>query len=79
MLLATETPEVSQWWQYIAYGASKKVFEDRMDVESVQAIMPEYQKQRQTVLEKLFIKQSSERKPTIYTNRVIGHSIDKRF
>jgi len=38
LLAVDDTPELSQWWQYIAYGAAKKVFEDRMDVESVQAI-----------------------------------------
>ena len=69
LLSNTDTPDISQWWQYIAYGASKKVFEDRMDVESVQAIMPEFLRQRSLVLQKLVVQQSSERAATIYSER----------
>ena len=47
-----------------------KVFEDRMDVESVQAIVPEFLRQRSLVLQKLVVQQSSERTATIYADRV---------
>ncbi len=40
LLQATASPELEQWWQYISYGAAKKVFEDRSDLEGVQLIMP---------------------------------------
>lgn len=43
------TPKLEQWWQYIAYGAAKKVFEDRSDFDSVQQIMPEFEKQEDLV------------------------------
>ena len=47
-LMATnQTPQLEEWWQYIAYGAAKKIFEDRMDLDSVALILPEYQKQEQ--------------------------------
>jgi len=69
LLDSTDIPDLSQWWQYIAYGASKKVFEDRMDVESVQAIMPEFERQRALVLQRLVVQQSGERTATIYTDR----------
>jgi hypothetical protein len=69
LLNSTDIPDQAQWWQYIAYGASKKVFEDRMDVESVAAIMPEFERQRSLVLQRLVIQQSSERTATIYTDR----------
>jgi hypothetical protein len=46
---ANLTPKLEQWWQYIAYGAAKKVFEDRSDFDSVQQIMPEFQKQEDLV------------------------------
>ena len=45
LLTAASEPEMSQWWQYIAYGAAKKVFEDRMDMDSVQMITQEFKKQ----------------------------------
>jgi len=77
LLADTDEPELAQWWQYIAYGASKKVFEDRMDVESVQAIMPEFMRQRSLVLRRLVIQQATERTATIYTERGSGFYVDK--
>jgi hypothetical protein len=31
----TGTPELSEWWECIAVGASKKIFEDRMDTDGI--------------------------------------------
>jgi len=77
LLDGTDEPDIAQWWQYISYGASKKVFEDRMDVESVQAISPEFFRQRSLVLQRLVVQQSSERTATIYTERGAGSYVDK--
>jgi len=77
LLDATDEPDIAQWWQYIAYGAAKKVFEDRMDVESTQAIMPEFMRQRSLVLQRLVVQQSSERTATIYTERGAGLNVDR--
>ena len=56
-----------QWWQYIAYGASKKIFEDRMDNDSVDLIMPEFKTQERLVLRTTLTQQANERTVTIYT------------
>jgi len=77
LLADADQPEISQWWQYIAYGAAKKVFEDRMDVESVQAITPEFMRQRSLVLQRLVIQQAGERTATIYTERGAGFYVGK--
>jgi hypothetical protein len=70
-LLATaQTPDISEWWQYIAYGAAKKVFEDRQDMESVQMIMPEFRTQQSLVLRRTIMNMSNERTSTIYTEQV---------
>jgi len=61
-------PELSQWWQYIAYGGAKKIFEDRMDVESVQKIMPEFKQQEILVNRRTIDQQSKQRTATIYTD-----------
>jgi len=63
----TQEPELAEWWQYIAYGAAKKVFEDRMDPDSVQIIMPEFKKQEELILNRVAAQQSDQRVPTIYT------------
>jgi len=69
-VLAGSSPELEQWWQYIAYGASKKVFEDRTDEEGVRLIMPEFKKQERLVLRKTIVQQSNERVATIYTENL---------
>jgi hypothetical protein len=66
MLVGTQTPEFAQWWQYIAYGAAKKLFEDRMDLESVSSIMPEFINQETLVNRKSIRQNSSLRVKTIY-------------
>ena len=69
LLNSSDIPEMAQWWQYIAYGASKKVFEDRMDAESIQMIMPEYKEQELLVLRKTLMLNANERTSTIYTEQ----------
>jgi hypothetical protein len=65
-------PDIQQWWQYIAYGAAKKIFEDRMDLDSVQQIMPEYKKQEQLVIRKTIVQYTNERTATVYTEQTGG-------
>ena len=60
------TPELEQWWQYISYGAAKKVFEDRSDREGIATIMPEFKQQEKLVLRKTLMQMSNERAATIY-------------
>jgi hypothetical protein len=65
----TDSPEIEQWWQYIAYGAAKKIFEDRTDLDSVAQIMPEFKQQEILVLRKTIDQQSSQRASTIYEHQ----------
>ena len=66
-LLEGQSPDLEQWWQYIAYGAAKKVLEDRMDMETVQMIMPEFNRQERMVLRRTIVQQTNEKTATIYT------------
>ena len=72
LLDTASEPELEQWWQYIAYGAAKKIFEDRMDLDSVNLIMPEFKKQEQLVLRRTIVQQTNERVSTIYTDQTSG-------
>ena len=69
LISSGQTPELEQWWQYIAYGAAKKIFEDRGDLDSVQLIMPEFMNQQRLVLRRTISQQTSQRTSTIYTNQ----------
>lgn len=70
LLASGASPQLQQWWQYIAYGASKKIFEDRMDMDSVQLIMPEFNKQERLVLRRTIVQQANERTSTIYVSQI---------
>ncbi len=74
LLNTNQAPQLEEWWQYIAYGASKKIFEDRMDLDSVQMILPEYKKQETLCLRRTIVQYTNERTATIYTEQVSGAS-----
>lgn len=70
LLAVDQSPNVKQWWQYIAYGAAKKIFEDRMDLQSVQMIFPEMKMQERLVLRKTLVQfNSNQRTPTVYSEQ----------
>jgi hypothetical protein len=62
------TPELEEQWQYIAYGAAKKIFEDRMDMDSVGLIMQEFKTQERLCLRRTIVQNTNERVATIYTD-----------
>ena len=73
LLDSEQVPELEEWWQYIAYGASKKIFEDRMDLESISNILPEYRKQEILCNRRSIVQYTNERTATIYTEQVGRH------
>ncbi len=70
LLTTAEKPQLNEWWQYIAYGAAKKIFEDRLDMESVQMIMPEFKKQEMLCQRRTIVQYTNERTATIYTEQL---------
>ena len=70
LLAANASPELEQWWQYIAAMASKKIFEDRSDYDSVQSLMPLVKEQELLVLRRTIVQQTNERTATIYTGQL---------
>jgi len=72
LLDSSQEPKLEEWWQLIAYGAARKVFQDRMDMESLQMIEPEYQNQMLLVQRRTIVQQTSQRTPTIYANDYWG-------
>ncbi len=73
LLTNGQNPELNEWWQYIAYLAAKKVFEDRMDLESVQLILPELKKQEMLCQRRTIVQYTSQRTQTIYTEAISGN------
>ena len=71
MLLANAAnPQLEEWWQYLAYGAAKKILEDRQDIVSLGNIMPEFKHQQLLALRRTSDQYAQERSATIYTEQV---------
>lgn len=66
LMETTDEPALKEYWEFIAFGAAKKIFEDRMDMDSVQLIMPEFKQQMLLCLRRTLVQYSNERVATIY-------------
>lgn len=64
-----QSPELEEYWQYIAFSAAKKIMEDRLDMEGVQMIMPALKEQQSLVLRRTIVQYTNERTSTIYTEQ----------
>ena len=69
---ANAVPLLNEWWQYIAYGAAKKILEDRMDLDTVALILPEFLKQQCLINRRNIVQYTNERPSTIYTEQTRG-------
>ncbi len=60
-------PQLEELWQYLAYLTAKKIFEDRMDMDSVQMIMPELDEQARMCLRRTLVQLANQRTATVYS------------
>lgn len=67
LIAANQSPLLNEWWQYIAFGAAKKILEDRLDVDGWAKIQPFYNEQERLVLRRTLVQQTPDRTATIYT------------
>jgi hypothetical protein len=67
LIQTTDTPELEQWWQYIAVGTAIKILQRRLDMESVQLLMPLFQEQKNFVNRTSLMQTANMRSETIYT------------
>lgn len=69
LIASGEFPELKQWWQYLAFGAAKKIFEDSMNPEGVAAILEPFKEQERLVLRRTIVQQTTQRSATIYSGQ----------
>jgi hypothetical protein len=69
-------PDIKEWWQYIALGTARKIFEDKLDMDSLRAIEPIFREQEMLVQRKTLCLAANERTTTIYT---VGKSFGVGF
>lgn len=65
---ATDSPQLIEWWQLIAYGAAMKVFADELDIESITKIQPLFDEQKRLIERRTLKQISINRSETIYSS-----------
>lgn len=66
------TPELSEWWETICFGASKKIFQDRLDMDGVAMMDKFLQESYQLNYTRTCAQISTGRVPTIYQDQLQG-------
>lgn len=64
---SNDTPQLEEYWQLIALAAARKIFQDKMDLDSVAMIEPEFREQMRLCLRRTIVQNTNERVATIYT------------
>lgn len=68
----TATPELMEWWECIAFGAAKKIYEDRMDLDGV-AMMDKALAERYDHVEtRTYAQLGKGRIQTMFTDQLTG-------
>lgn len=68
-------PDLEEYWQFIAYGAARKVLQDRLDMDTVALLEPEYNQQLRLVLRRTIVQNKTQRVATIYTENSDGANV----
>lgn len=74
-------PVINEWWQLLACGAARKVFEDRLDMDSRSKLDQIYSEYYSMTLSRTVMQQSVQRAATIYTDMIQGNigNFNQRF
>ena len=68
-IVVTETPQLKEWWQLLAFGASDKIFIDNGDIENMQKFRPLLDEQMRLAQRRSIVQYASERVSTIYSEQ----------
>ena len=69
LINSTDSPQLNEWWQLLAYGAADKIFADNADMENLQKFRPLLKEQMNLCQRRTIVQQTSERTATIYTEQ----------
>ena len=69
---STDSPQLKEWWQLLAYGAADKIFAANADFENLAKFRPLLEEQMKLVLRRTIVQQTSERASTIYEEQNAG-------
>lgn len=66
-MLTTDVPILTQWWQYISYGAACEILRERQDFDGLANLMEGFKRQEALVLERQGVEEIGQRNSTIYS------------
>lgn len=67
LLAINQDPFLNKAWEYISLGASKKIFEDRLDYDSVNLILPTINEAESLLLRSTLMQAANQATVTLYT------------
>lgn len=73
LLIATDIPKISQWQQYIVYGAATKIFQMTGDFDSADRIAGEFKRQELLVGRATLQQQKKQRPATVFAGTNQGY------
>ena len=75
LLETNSSPQLKEWWQCLAFGASLKIFEDNGDLDNYARYRPLLDEQLRLVQRRSIVQQTSERVSTIYSSQTTALGI----
>lgn len=63
---SNSVPQLEELWQYLSWLTAKKIFEDKLDMDSIAAITPELDQQERMCLRRTLVTLANQRTSTIY-------------
>lgn len=69
LAVSTDSPQLKEWWQLLAYGAADKIFADNADMENMSKFRPLLEEQMRLCQRRTIVQQTSERVATIYSEQ----------
>jgi hypothetical protein len=63
----TDVPIITQWWQYIAYGAACEILRDRQDADGLENCLEGFYRQEAMVLERQGVEEIGQRNVTVFS------------
>lgn len=67
LMSTAESPALNEYWQFIAVGSAIKILQDRLDMDSVNLLLPEFRNQLSLCNRRTIVQLTNERVATIYT------------
>lgn len=70
LIASADIPELPFWWQALAFGAAKKIFEERMDTDQISKILPMLKEQLLYCQRTTLMELSQQRPTTPYSQQI---------